>query len=77
LLGHRPAATKPFFSTASSQRRPIFTALACRNGSIEGNERTETMNDMRRDWQSWSRLEQVTVTVAAVISLLIVAIGIV
>lgn len=35
------------------------------------------MNDIRRDWQSWSRVEQVTVTVAAVISLLIVAIGVV
>ncbi len=33
------------------------------------------MNDIRRDWQSWSRIEQVTVTLAAVVSLLIVAIG--
>jgi len=35
------------------------------------------MNDIRRDWRSWSRVEQVTVTLAAVISLLIVAIGVV
>jgi hypothetical protein len=67
----------PFFFTASSQPRPIFTALARLNGSIEGNRRIGMMNDIRRDWQSWSRLEQVTVTVAAVISLLIVAIGVV
>ena len=33
------------------------------------------MNDIRRDWRSWSRIEQVTVTLAAVVSLLIVAIG--
>lgn len=35
------------------------------------------MHDIQRDWQSWSRLEQVTVTLAAIISLLIVAIGVV
>ena len=35
------------------------------------------MHDIRRDWHSWSRLEQVTVTLAAIISLLIVAIGVV
>jgi hypothetical protein len=35
------------------------------------------MKDIRRDWQRWSRVEQVTVTLAAVISLLIVAIGVV
>jgi hypothetical protein len=67
----------PFFFTASTQHRPIFSVLCRPNGSIEGNRRTGTMNDIRRDWQSWSRLEQVTVTVAAVISLLIVAIGVV
>jgi hypothetical protein len=43
----------------------------------KATERIGMMNDIRRDWQSWSRLEQVTVTVAAVISLLIVAIGVV
>jgi hypothetical protein len=35
------------------------------------------MNDIRRDWQGWSRVEQVAVTLAAVIGLLIVAIGVV
>jgi hypothetical protein len=75
--GSRPAAIKPFFSTAWSQHRPIFTVLAGSDVSIEGNRRTGTMHDIRRDWHSWSRLEQVTVTVAAIISLLVVAIGVV
>ena len=35
------------------------------------------MNDIRRDWQSWSRIEQATVTLAAVVSLLIVALAMV
>jgi hypothetical protein len=72
-----PAAIKPFFSTAWSQHRPIFTVLARSDASIEGNRRTGKMHDIRRDWHSWSRLEQVTVTLAAIISLLIVAIGVV
>jgi hypothetical protein len=67
----------PFFFIALTQPRPIFSVLCRLNRSIEGNRRTGTMNDIRRDWQSWSRVEQVTVTVAAVISLLIVAIGVV
>lgn len=33
------------------------------------------MNDLCRDWKSWTKIEQVTVTVAAVASLLVVAIG--
>jgi hypothetical protein len=35
------------------------------------------MHDIRRDWHRWSRIEQVTVTLAAIISLLVVAIGVV
>jgi hypothetical protein len=33
------------------------------------------MNDIRRDWRRWSRIEQIGVTLAAVISLVMVAIG--
>jgi hypothetical protein len=33
------------------------------------------MDDLRRDWKSWTKIEQVTVTVAAVVSLMIVALG--
>lgn len=33
------------------------------------------MNDLRRDWESWTRVEQVAVTLTAVVSLLIVVIG--
>jgi len=35
------------------------------------------MNDFLRDWKSWSRLEQVVVTAAAIISLAVVAVGVV
>ncbi len=33
------------------------------------------MHDVLRDWRSWSRIEQAAVTVMAVVSLLIVLIG--
>ncbi len=33
------------------------------------------MHDVRRDWNSWSTLEQVAVTLIALVSLVVVAIG--
>jgi len=33
------------------------------------------MHDVRRDWNIWSTLEQVAVTVIAVVSLVVVLIG--
>jgi hypothetical protein len=33
------------------------------------------MKDFSRDWGSWSQIEQVAVTVAAVMSLLVIAFG--
>jgi len=33
------------------------------------------MNDVRRDWNSWSKVEQVAVTLIALVSLVVVVIG--
>ena len=33
------------------------------------------MHDVRRDWNSWSKAEQVAVTLIAVISIVVVVIG--
>jgi hypothetical protein len=33
------------------------------------------MNDLVHDWKGWSRIEQAAVTLTAVVSLLVVAIG--
>ena len=33
------------------------------------------MHDVRRDWKSWSTIEQVAVALTAVVSLVVVAIG--
>jgi hypothetical protein len=35
------------------------------------------MHDLRRDWKSWTKAEQVIVTVIAIISLAVVAAGLV
>jgi hypothetical protein len=46
----------------------MATSLATGKGNPE-------MHDVLRDWRSWSRIEQTAVTVMAVVSLLIVLIG--
>jgi hypothetical protein len=33
------------------------------------------MKDFRRDWGSWSHVEQVAITMAAVLSLIVIAFG--
>jgi hypothetical protein len=35
------------------------------------------MYDFLRDWRSWTRAEQILVTLAAVLSLMVVAVGLV
>jgi hypothetical protein len=35
------------------------------------------MNDLLRDWKSWTRIEQILVTAAAILSVVVVAAGVV
>jgi hypothetical protein len=35
------------------------------------------MHDLRRDWKSWTKVEQIIVTVTAIVSLVVVAAGLV
>ncbi len=66
----------PRFFIAATQPRPILTQLAGPNGTIVGNRKGQgQMHDVLRDWRSWSRIERAAVTVMAVVSLMIVLIG--
>jgi hypothetical protein len=65
----------PFFFTDPPRQRPTITKLCRPNGIIDWAIWMRVMNDLCRDWKRWTKIEQVTVTVAAVASLMIVAIG--